>query len=463
METINKPSALPPDWTDDMKMTVMFSPFRDKNLNPKSWDQKIKFWSELIVEECKQSQQALINVQQLREKFRRKEKSPSCLDTVLQEMLNKGQVKKLSDLTVEGSDGWLSWGYNRLVKKPVGWSLKWLSREQEQKQPPETYVIMDVIKRKAEELVERRHRLSEARVSGIVEYDTLQAEQTDLCPTSMEFNLVMRQLEASKQVVIQTQEDGNKIVKFIEKEAQKKKIDEQDLHIHRIQKAHDDLKSKIETLLTETKRLAAEAIAYKQKGMTKLAMSCMRKRRLGLSRVDKLTGSMDTLDNILHRIKEAESNEMVLKAIEGGTKALQGLNSRTSADDVSSVMDNLADATQTQEEILMELSTASYIDEPSQEELEEELSIILQDDTPPRQQNTPTRLQDTPTGLPDTPTGLPDVPSGFRTDRGHVDGSFKDSGSLSDLNKMLDDLQLPDVPTTSPSATKHTDRQALTS
>ncbi|WAR21496.1 CHMP7-like protein [Mya arenaria] len=342
METINKPSALPPDWTDDMKMTVMFSPFRDKNLNPKSWDQKIKFWSELIVEECKQSQQALINVQQLREKFRRKEKSPSCLDTVLQEMLNKGQVKKLSDLTVEGSDGWLSWGYNRLVKKPVGWSLKWLSREQEQKQPPETYVIMDVIKRKAEELVERRHRLSEARVSGIVEYDTLQAEQTDLCPTSMEFNLVMRQLEASKQVVIQTQEDGNK----------------------------------------------------------------------------------------------------VLKAIEGGTKALQGLNSRTSADDVSSVMDNLADATQTQEEILMELSTASYIDEPSQEELEEELSIILQDDTPPRQQNTPTRLQDTPTGLPDTPTGLPDVPSGFRTDRGHVDGSFKDSGSLSDLNKMLDGIYI---------------------
>ena len=37
----------------------------------------------------------------------------------------------------------------------------------------------------------------------------------------------------------------------------------------------------------------------------------MRKRKLAQTRIDKLTGSMDTLDVILHRIQEAESNEMV--------------------------------------------------------------------------------------------------------------------------------------------------------
>lgn len=37
----------------------------------------------------------------------------------------------------------------------------------------------------------------------------------------------------------------------------------------------------------------------------------MRKRKLAQNRIDRMTGSMDTLDDILHRIQDAESNEMV--------------------------------------------------------------------------------------------------------------------------------------------------------
>jgi hypothetical protein len=38
----------------------------------------------------------------------------------------------------------------------------------------------------------------------------------------------------------------------------------------------------------------------------------MRKRKLAQIRIDKLTGSMETLEEILYRIKQAESNEMVI-------------------------------------------------------------------------------------------------------------------------------------------------------
>lgn len=40
-------------------------------------------------------------------------------------------------------------------------------------------------------------------------------------------------------------------------------------------------------------------------------MSNMRKRKLAINRIDKLTGSMETLEELMHRIKQAESNEMV--------------------------------------------------------------------------------------------------------------------------------------------------------
>ena len=77
----------PEGWDDDIKMTVMFSPFRDRNLNPKSWDQKVKFWSELIVEESIQNKSALFDSTELKEKFRRKGKAPCCLEIVINEMI----------------------------------------------------------------------------------------------------------------------------------------------------------------------------------------------------------------------------------------------------------------------------------------------------------------------------------------------------------------------------------------
>ena len=74
-------------WEDDVKMTVMFSPFRDRNLNPKSWDQKVKFWKDLILEDSLRNKEAMLNIIELKERFRRKGKTPSCLETVLNEML----------------------------------------------------------------------------------------------------------------------------------------------------------------------------------------------------------------------------------------------------------------------------------------------------------------------------------------------------------------------------------------
>lgn len=85
-QTEGKVPTIPKDWQDDMKMTVMFSPFREKTLNPKSWEQKVKFWSELILQDCKACGEAFIDVQQLKEKFHRKGKTPSCLQTVFTEM-----------------------------------------------------------------------------------------------------------------------------------------------------------------------------------------------------------------------------------------------------------------------------------------------------------------------------------------------------------------------------------------
>jgi hypothetical protein len=83
----------PAVWKDDTRMNVLFSPFREKNLNPSSWNQKMKFWIQVIEDEFKLSNKCIFERKSLSSAFARKGKQPNCLDTVIAEMLRYIFVK----------------------------------------------------------------------------------------------------------------------------------------------------------------------------------------------------------------------------------------------------------------------------------------------------------------------------------------------------------------------------------
>ena len=58
-----------------------------------------------------------------------------------------GKIKKLSEMKQGDNSGWLSWGYSKLVKEPIGWSWKLLQGQgKEENKQEEQYVILEVIK-----------------------------------------------------------------------------------------------------------------------------------------------------------------------------------------------------------------------------------------------------------------------------------------------------------------------------
>lgn len=75
------------DWLDDQKAAVLFSPFRDKALNPHSWDKKMNFWISAVWECILVKNKFVWNLQGLTECFERKGKIPKCLDSVIAEMI----------------------------------------------------------------------------------------------------------------------------------------------------------------------------------------------------------------------------------------------------------------------------------------------------------------------------------------------------------------------------------------
>lgn len=80
-------SDLAPDWSDGQRMEVMFSAFKEnRDVNPTDWDSKMDFWTTLIPKSCRQRGSVYVSLQELNSVFRRRDKSPLGLPTVLQAM-----------------------------------------------------------------------------------------------------------------------------------------------------------------------------------------------------------------------------------------------------------------------------------------------------------------------------------------------------------------------------------------
>lgn len=79
--------TLTPEWDDDERMEFMFSDFKEnRDVNTTDWDSKMDFWSALIVKSCRDRGTVCVSLQELNKIFKRKEKSPLGLTTVIQSM-----------------------------------------------------------------------------------------------------------------------------------------------------------------------------------------------------------------------------------------------------------------------------------------------------------------------------------------------------------------------------------------
>lgn len=80
-------SSLTPEWDDDERMEFMFSAFKEnRDVNPADWDSKMDFWTALVLKSCRQRCSVYVSLQELNGAFRRRDKSPLGLATVLRSM-----------------------------------------------------------------------------------------------------------------------------------------------------------------------------------------------------------------------------------------------------------------------------------------------------------------------------------------------------------------------------------------
>jgi hypothetical protein len=117
----------PADWSDDVRMNALFAPFRNRDLNPLHYDNKLKFWKQTIRDYCYEKQVLQFNMHQLEMFFVRKNVRPKCLEMVVNEMLREKSIVAKEE-ALRPKEGLVKNVFNKLVWSPLAWSASYLLR-----------------------------------------------------------------------------------------------------------------------------------------------------------------------------------------------------------------------------------------------------------------------------------------------------------------------------------------------
>lgn len=87
VSTVTECEEKPKFWDDDIKMDAWFAPFRNRDLNPLNYDNKMDFWKYNIKFFCERTHSCVFNLAQMKRFFQRNGKFPCCLPLVFETML----------------------------------------------------------------------------------------------------------------------------------------------------------------------------------------------------------------------------------------------------------------------------------------------------------------------------------------------------------------------------------------
>ncbi|KAL7391660.1 hypothetical protein ABVT39_012397 [Epinephelus coioides] len=384
--------TLPPEWDDDERMNFMFSDFSEnRDVNTTDWDSKMDFWTALILKVCRDRGTVCVSLQELNKAFRRKEKSPLGLATVIQSMARCGKIQRESEFAANVDCGWLSWGVGLLLVKPLKWTFSTLLGSS--RVPlEESFVVIELVKEKAAELL-RVYRSSEFASRSILSFQELLTLSSDVCADESTLCMALLQLQRDKQVTVSLHE-GEKIVKFCQDgQDHVSPVSDVDMGIYQLQRSEKLLGERVEKLSLEADKCKEEARVLLREGKKSQALRCLRGRKRVEKRVDSLFAKLESIRAILDRIAQSQTDKMVVQAYQAGVSALRLSLKDVTVERAESLVDQIQELCDTQDEVNQTISSGVTGADEDISELEEELKCLLDESKP-----------DFPSGLPQVPT-----------------------------------------------------------
>lgn len=337
-----------PDWDDEVMVTARFKAFSGQRSD---WEPKYVFWRDLILKLSTHLGVFLFHPSEVKNLwFNRGGLTPLCIDHVLLEMYNAGDILRRGDL-VDPTSGRLSQILRRVVH------LVGLSRASTQVDIMEDHLILlPVLKDKAAEVVKsisENHWTSSCII-------TMRKFQ-DICGGSKEASAILSYLSGCRKVqylAINKGEfmEGVKVSLLPEAVSSITSLDCDVLHL--ISTA-EKLQQQLHVINQRWEMYRKLALASLQSGNKKVALKHARELKLSSESREKCTTLLNRVEEVLRVIADAESSKKVSEAIQIGARAMK--DNRINVEEVQLCLEELEDAIDSQKQVDNFLeSTSSY-------------------------------------------------------------------------------------------------------
>ncbi|KAK3827507.1 MAG: Snf7-domain-containing protein [Benniella sp.] len=449
-----------PEWCDSRRLDSLYSQFEKlKELNPYGFEANVNCWRQVILGAARrgllssyqssgnssssaslsssesttskavcESTGATIGVLELEEsaltaKFKSNGRVPLSLQTVLQEMMTKGDVVRGSDFMPEPNASWTGWLYHKVVRAPLMWGVRQLSLSDN---PPsghmdlpslatagfggqsstgagvngskrETFVILSLVQEAASRILSLQTELKNLHASdNLMTFADFRQKfsRTALLPvrerlsngetkaigpvivlTDRDLEIVLRYMQRDMKALVMGKLDMNRsgnevqdhemVIKFCAKDAVLLKtvheITQADRGIIELRQACKRLENQIESLETNISQLTEKARIFVGRQQKHQAMSVLKQRKYSQDMLDKRVRSLDTLSSILFKIQQAETDAEIMLAYKLGSATFGSVMATKDKDGKQILTRDYAEATM--EEITDTIADQQEIDD----------------------------------------------------------------------------------------------------
>ncbi|KAJ3203022.1 Charged multivesicular body protein 7 [Entophlyctis luteolus] len=415
-----------PEWSKDERMAALFSRIPPRDVNPTVHDSRVRFWSKTIVaaaqagvllgpeDSCKLVFDS--RPEALATQFTRKGLSPLGMETVVAAMKSSGTLMAATlylkrrgglvgvnsavtsdEQSVDGavnmdrvsafahaSLAFATGTVWRVMTAVIGSFGSIFDEDVEGNQLKDCVVVPAVVEELAVRVCNRVRREAVYSTDYLRDVARLSAEEN---LTRVDTLVMLRCLEVTRKASVLYDSHGNpQFVKFLQRttDATSNKITKADIGILRIVRTRAAIEKQIGALESRVSELSKSALAAVGEGQKTRALAHLRQKREVAAILDKRTGTLHTLEVILSKIQQAETDVEVLAAYDAGTKTLENILALPgmTLEAVSNTMESLEDALGQQDEIENALmqgneSIAENGDPKFSEELEKQLEDLV--------------------------------------------------------------------------------------
>lgn len=388
VKTAKGASFLPECWSDDRRMGVLLAEFRPRQLNATSYDAKMKFWKDLIHSFCNATGSSVISISMLKEQFRRKGTVPYCLHTVFVDMLTKEELCREGQLKVQqtGAFGLNLWTAKQLIKAPLLWGYEVVLGSvigSAQLNENEDFIVMAIAEQHAKTIeniiVERElhNKLLQYEDLIVLLNQTSSIKRRGVYPAIA----LLEKCNKLTMHTITSAETSTVLVKFAEMNTghtNAQPITSIEISIYELEQSENRLMKDISVFehnINQTMDKVRECIT---EGRKQMAKTYLKKKHYLETNMQGKINALETLQGILLKIHNCQSDKNIIEAYKLGTAALKNAYAAAgiTIDQLDETMDEMKQVLEQHNEMSSMVGTALETD-VDELQLEQELGDLI--------------------------------------------------------------------------------------